>query len=417
MKRRVAITGVGITTPIGGSLDEVSASLRSGRHGVVTAPEWAAIEGLRTRLVARVDEPALQGFARKRVRTMGRLGALSLLASDRALEDAEVDPSALGDGLHGIAYGSTHGSSEALTDFCRKLFTTNSLSGISGSAYLKFMSHTAVANLAQAYGIRGRVISTCAACVSGSVAVGTGFELVRAGVQSRMLCGGAEEAHFVPASVFDMMFATSRAFNDRPSESPRPFDVDRDGLVLGEGAGTLVLEDLDEARARGARVHAEVLGYGSTCDGAHITAPGAAGMQRAMELALRDAGLDPRDIDYVNAHATATEVGDLAEAEATHAVFGEGVPISSTKGHTGHTLGACGAIELAFCIAMIRDGFIAPTRNLLRVDPRCAPLDHVMTGARSKRLKHVMSNNFAFGGMNTSIVLGAPWPLPPLTPL
>jgi 3-oxoacyl-[acyl-carrier-protein] synthase II len=269
------------------------------------------------------------------------------------------------------------------------------------------MSHTAVANLAQHYGIRGRAVSTCAACVSGSVAVGTGYELVRAGVQELMLCGGAEEAHFVPAAVFDTMFATSRAFNDRPDLSPRPFDADRDGLVIGEGAGTLVLEDWDRAVARGARIHAEVVGYGSSSDGTHVTAPDAEGMRLAMTLALRDAGMRADDIDYVNAHATGTDVGDIAESVATAAVFGARTPVSSTKGHTGHTLGACGALELALCVAMMRDGFVPPTRNLDRVDPRCAPLDYVVGTPRALRPRVVMSNNFAFGGLNTSLILRA----------
>lgn len=408
MRQRVVITGVGLSTPIGGGLDEVSSALREGRHGIQRCPEWSAIDGLQTRLVARVEDPALLTFPRKSTRSVGRLGLLALLATERAVEGARLDREGLRDGRHGVAYGSTHGSSEALEAFCRKVFTTNSLAGVSGAAYLKFMSHTAVANLAQHYGIRGRAVSTCAACVSGSVAVGTGFELVRAGVQDVMLCGGAEEAHFVPAAVFDTMFATSRAFNDRPELSPRPFDDARDGLVVGEGATTLVLEPLDRARARGATVLAEVLGYGASCDGTHVTAPDPEGMRLAMDLALRDAGLVPDDIDYVNAHATGTEVGDIAESAATAAVFGDRVPVSSTKGHTGHTLGACGAMELAFCLAMMRDGFIAPTRNLDRVDPRCAPLDYVMGPPRDFAPRVVMSNNFAFGGLNTSVILGAP---------
>lgn len=407
MRRRVAVTGLGITSPIGGDLNAVSLALREGRHGVQTCPAWGAVEGLQTRLVARVEDPALQSFPRKSTRSVGRLGLLALLATERALADAGADREALRSGLQGVAYGSTHGSSEALEAFCRKLFTTDSLEGLSGTAYLKFMSHTAVANLAQHYGIRGRAVSTCAACVSGSVAVGTGYELVRAGVQELMLCGGAEEAHFVPAAVFDTMFATSRAFNDRPDLSPRPFDLDRDGLVIGEGAGTLVLEDWDRAVARSARIHAEVVGYGSSSDGTHVTAPDAEGMRLAMTLALRDAGMRADDIDYVNAHATGTDVGDIAESVATAAVFGARTPVSSTKGHTGHTLGACGALELAFCVAMMRDGFVPPTRNLDRVDPRCAPLDYVMGSPRALRPRVVMSNNFAFGGLNTSLILRA----------
>lgn len=404
-RRRVVITGIGLASPIGHDLDAVSAALRAGAHGVVTRPDWARIRGLETRLAAEVRGLSLDGFPRKKVRSMGRVGLLSLYATERAIDDAGLDRDALGSGREGVAYGSTHGSSEALEAFCRKLFSTDSLDGISGSAYLKFMSHTCVANLAQFYGIRGRVVSTCAACVSGSVAIGTGYELVRAGVQDVMLCGGAEEVHFVPAAVFDTMFATSRGYNDRPDASPRPFDADRDGLVIGEGAGTLVLEPYERAVARGATIHAEVLGYGSSCDGTHVTSPSAEGMRLAMRLALEDAGVDPSAVQYVNAHATATEVGDIAESEATHGVFGAGVPVSSTKGHTGHTLGACGALEAAFCVAAMRDGFIPPTRNLARVDPRCAPLDYVMGAPRAARTSVVMSNNFAFGGMNTSLIL------------
>lgn len=406
MRRRVAVTGIGITSPIGGDLDAASLALREGRHGVQTCPAWGAVEGLQTRLVARVEDPALQSFPRKSTRSVGRLGRLALLATERCLADADADREALRNGLQGVAYGSTHGSSEALEAFCRKLFTTDSLEGLSGTAYLKFMSHTAVANLAQHYGIRGRAVSTCAACVSGSVAIGTGYELVRAGAQELMLCGGAEEAHFVPAAVFDTMLATSRAFNDRPDLSPRPFDVDRDGLVIGEGAGTLLLEREEHARARGAKVYAELIGYGSNCDGTHVTSPSADGMAEAMHLALADAGLAPGDVGYVNAHATATEVGDLAEAEATRRVFGDGgVPVSSTKGHTGHTLGACGALEAAFCVAAMRDGFLPATRNLTRVGEGCGGLDHVTGVAREARVDVAMSNNFAFGGVNTSLVL------------
>ena len=404
-RHRVAITGIGLASPIGHDLDAVSAALREGRHGITTRPEWARIAGLATRLVGAVEGVSFDAFPRKKVRSMGRVGLLALYATERAVDDAGLHRGSFGDGRTGVAYGSTQGSSEALEAFCRKLFGADSLEGLSGSAYLKFMSHTCVANLAQFYGVRGRVVSTCAACVSGSVAVGTGYELVRAGVQDVMLCGGAEEAHVVPAAVFDAMFATSRGYNDRPDASPRPFDADRDGLVIGEGAGTLVLEPWDRAVARGARIHAEVVGYGSSCDGTHVTAPSADGMRLAMRLALDDAGVDAQEIDYVNAHATATDVGDVAEAEATRAVFGDRVPVSSTKGHTGHTLGACGALEAAFCVAALRDGFLPHTRNLARVDPRCDGLDHILGAPRAARPSLVMSNNFAFGGMNTSLIL------------
>ena len=405
MTHRVVITGIGLVSPIGNSLDAVSDALRHGRHGVGIRADWASIGQLRTRLSADVNDLDPARFARKKTRAMGRVGLLSLYATDDAIADARLSPDELASGVVGLAYGSTHGSSSAQEEFCRKLFSENSLKGLAGSAYLKFMSHTCAANLAQYYAVRGRVTSTCAACVSASVAIGTGYELVRAGQQEVVICGGAEEMHFVHAGVFDIMFATSTGYNDRPDQSPRPFDADRDGLVIGEGAGTLVLERYERAVARGAHIYAEIVGYGSNCDGTHVTSPSAAGMAAAMRLALRDANLPASAIEYVNAHATATEVGDLCESQATHDVLGPTVPISSTKGHTGHTLGACGAIEAAFCVAVMRDGFLPPTRNLDRVDPRCAPLDYVTGAARAASPRIVMTNNFAFGGINTSLIL------------
>jgi len=273
------------------------------------------------------------------------------------------------------------------------------------TSYLKFMSHTCAANLAAYYGVRGRVISTCAACVSGSQAIGAGVEAIRAGRADTMICGGAEELHWTHAGVFDVMLATSTRYNESPSRSPRPFDADRDGLVVSEGAATVVLERMDHAVARGAHIHAEVLGYGTNCDGTHVTNPSDVGMAAAIRLALEDAKLAPEKIDYVNAHATATDVGDVVEARAMHAVFEDHVPVSSSKGFMGHSLGACGAIEVGLSLAMMRDGFLAPTKNLERVDPRCAPLDHVMGDARDVRPRLVMTNNFAFGGINTSLIL------------
>ena len=238
-----------------------------------------------------------------------------------------------------------------------------------------------------------------------SQGIGAGYEAIRSGTMDVMLAGGAEEMHFSHAGVFDVMYATSTHFNDSPEESPRPFDARRDGLVVGEGAGTLVLESYDGARARGAEIIAELVGYGTNCDGTHVTNPSATGMAGAMRLALRDARLDASQIDYVNAHATATEVGDIAESLATAEVLGTDVPISSTKSYTGHTLGACGAIEASFCISMLNGGWIAPNRNLHAVDERCAPLAYARE-LRETPLERVMTNNFAFGGINTSLIFG-----------
>jgi 3-oxoacyl-[acyl-carrier-protein] synthase II len=223
-----------------------------------------------------------------------------------------------------------------------------------------------------------------------------------------MVAGGAEELHAVNAAVFDIMFATSKR-NHEPERTPRPFDRDRDGLVVGEGAGTLVLEALEHAEARGARIYAEIAGFGTNGDGTHITNPDVRGMQRVMELALGDAGLAADDIGYVNAHGTATEAGDIAESMATHRVFGDCAPISSLKSYLGHTLGAGGALEAWMTVMMLREDWFAPTVNLETPDPRCAPLDYIRGGPRSLRAVHAMSNNFAFGGVNTSLIFRR-WP-------
>jgi 3-oxoacyl-[acyl-carrier-protein] synthase II len=403
----VVITGVGLVTPIGHDLDAVSRALREDASGVRPQAEWESIGHLATRLAGEVTGVVLAGSDRKKLRTMGRVARLALTATEAALRDAGLDETTVQHPRTGLAYGSTHGSSSAYVDFAGPLLARRSFEGLPSTSYLKFMTHTCAANLAQYYGVQGRVVSTCAACVSGSQAIGAGLEAIRAGHADLMICGGAEELHWTHAGVFDIMYATSTRYNERPSLTPRPFDAARDGLVVAEGAGTVVLEEYERARRRGAHIHAELLGYGTNCDGTHVTNPSAQGMAAAIRLGLDDARIGPEDIDYVNAHATATEVGDLAESRAMHEVFGERTPVSSSKGFMGHTLGACGAIEVGLCIAMMRDGFLAPTRNLDEVDPRCAPLDHVRGEAREARPRIVMSNNFAFGGINTSLVLRA----------
>ncbi len=403
--RRVVVTGVGIVSPIGNSLTAASASLREGRHGIVRSESWSNIEHLRTRLSAPVVGLTLS-YPRKKVRTMGRVALLSLAATEQALAQSGLPVDVLHRPSTGIAYGSTHGSSSANEEWSQKILGSKSLAGIQSTEYIKFMSHTCAANLAIYYGVTGRVISTCSACVSASQAIGTGAETIRAGRADIMICGGAEELHVSHAAVFDIMYATDSRHNDVPDRASRPFDKQRDGLVVGEGAGTLVLESYEHASARGATILAEVLGYGTNCDGTHVTSPSQAGMAGAMKLALADASLAASSIDYVNAHATATEVGDIAESHATALVLSDQVPISSTKSFTGHTLGACGAIEAAFCIAMMREGFMAPNRTLEAVDERCAHLAYVGREARDAKLRICMSNNFAFGGINTSLILG-----------
>lgn len=403
--RRVVITGVGLASPIGHSFDAVSKALQNNAHGIMAMPEWDSINQLGTRLAAPVRDLDFGRFSRKVTRTMGRVALLATHATSDAIADAGLDEDTVRSGRTGMSYGSTHGSSQALEDFTRSLFAKGGFAGLSGTAYLKIMSHTCAANLAQCFGITGRIVPSIAACASGSQAIGFGYENIRFGLQDVMLCGGAEELHFVHAGVFDILFATSTAYNDRPDLSPRPFDVKRDGLVVGEGAGTLVLEEYERAKRRGAHIYAEVIGFGTNCDGTHVTSPSHEGMAGAMRLALADAKIASDRIDYVNAHGTATELGDIAETTATLNVLGPTARLSSTKGNTGHTLGACGALEAIFSCASFRDQFIPCTRNLTEVDPRCASLAYVMNEAQAAQPNVIMSNNFAFGGINTSLVL------------
>ena len=330
--RRVVVTGIGLTSPLGNDLPTAVAALREGRHGIVTMPEWAEMQGLSTRLAGVAKDVPFDGYPRKKTRSMGRVALLATYATERALADAGHRPDLSSMPEVGLAYGSTHGSSSAQEEFCRTLFARNGMRGIPSTSYLKFMSNTCVVNLANFFGIQGRVISTCSACTSASNAIGYGFEAIRAGQLDVMICGGAEEMHFTHAVVFDILYATSRHFNDRPGEASRPFDENRDGLVVAEGRGTLVLEEEERARRRGAHIHGEVIGFGTSCDGQHVTQPSADGMATAMKNALADARVAPDDVDYINAHATATDIGDITESQATLQVFGDTGPDQLDQG-------------------------------------------------------------------------------------
>jgi 3-oxoacyl-[acyl-carrier-protein] synthase II len=269
------------------------------------------------------------------------------------------------------------------------------------------MSHTAVINVGLFLGLRGRVITTSSACTSGSQAIGYSYEAIKHGHADVMIAGGAEELCPTMAIVFDTLFATS-CKNDAPQTSPQPYDRNRDGLVIGEGAAALILEEREHAIARGAPILAELVGFGTNMDGSHVTDPLAETMGGALKLALDDAGLQADAISFVSGHGTATIQGDIAETKATYEVLGADTPIHSLKGYFGHTLGACGAIEAWLTIEMMRDRSFAPNINLIDVDERCAPLDYVTGGFRSIDAEYVMSNNFAFGGVNTSLIFQRP---------
>jgi len=395
---------MGGISALGSAWPDVEARLRVGRNCVRYVQEWEAYRDLNARLAAPIDDFAPPpAWTRKQLRSMGRVSQLAVRAAEIALEQAGLlgDPW-LRSGEVGVACGSSTGSTPDIKDFGALLLGGDS-PGLNANSYVRMMPHTSAANVGIFFGLRGRIVPTSSACASGSQGIGYAYEAIRFGKQVAMLGGGAEELCPSEAVAFDMLYAASRR-NDAPSTAPRPFDVDRDGLVVGEGAGMLVLEDLEHARARGATILAEVVGYGTNSDGTHVTRPEEETMRVAMELALSDAGLPPSAIGYIDGHGTATEHGDIAESRATAALFGSRTPFSSQKGYVGHTLGACGALEAWFAIEMMNRGWFAPNINLVTVDPRCGDLDYVMGAGRELDVEHVMSNNFAFGGVNSSLV-------------
>ncbi|MDE9539071.1 beta-ketoacyl-ACP synthase [Xenorhabdus bovienii] len=409
MTRRVVITGMGGITALGHNWQSVSSGLKAGKNAVQHMSAWSEYDGLNTLLGAPVTDFSLPDhYTRKRIRSMGRVSLMSTRATELALERAGLlDNPILTHGETGIAYGSSTGSTKPVSEFATML-TEKHTHNITGTTYVQMMPHTTAVNTGLFFGLRGRVIPTSSACTSGSQAIGYAWEAIRHGYQTVMVAGGAEELCPSEAAVFDTLFATSQK-NDAPKTTPSPFDTNRDGLVIGEGAGTLILEELEHAKARGAKIYGEIIGFATNCDASHITQPQSETMQLCMEMALKSAGRQSADIGYISAHGTATDRGDVAESQATANVFGRNTPISSLKSYFGHTLGACGALEAWLSLEMMNEGWFVPTINLNEIDPACGELDYIMHQPREIQTEFIQSNNFAFGGINTSIVFRR-WP-------
>lgn len=404
MTKRVVVTGSGALTSLGSDWQTFQRNLADGVSGIRYMQDWDCYDKLNTRLGGPIlDFEIPAHYTRKKTRSMGRVALLATRASELALDDAGLlNHPILGSGNTGVSYGSSTGNTEATKDFAGMLML-NDMNKITATTYIRMMGHTTPVNIGIFFGLKGRVHTTSSACTSGSQGIGYAYEAIKYGKQTLMVAGGAEELCPTEAAVFDTLYATSTV-NDNPTSTPRPFDKDRDGLVIGEGACTLILEELEHAQARGASIYAELVGYGTNADGGHITQPNAETMQVAMELALADADLAADAIGYVNAHGTATDRGDIAESTATQKLFGSRMPISSLKGNLGHTLGACGAIEAWSSIEMMNQGWFAPTLNLEQIDEQCAPLDYIIGSGREIETDYVMNNNFAFGGINTSLI-------------
>ncbi|MCQ2604072.1 MAG: beta-ketoacyl-ACP synthase [Spirochaetia bacterium] len=402
MERRVVVTGGGLVSALGNDWDTVLGSLRLCRNKVIYMSDWERFEKMNTRLAAPVTDFRVPDFPRKKIRGMGRIALMAITAVDSAMREAGLlDHPEIRDGSCGVSFGSSAGSINALVDFYSMLVTNNT-DGISATSYIRMMPQTCAANISVFYGLTGRLITTNTACTSGSMAIGYAYENIKSGAQDIMIAGGAEELSPADSAVFDTLFAAS-SLNDFPEQTPRAYDRKRDGLVIGEGAGVLILEEYEHAKARNAHILAEVVGFGTNTDGTHITQPNKHTMRKAMELALKSGNISSDQIGYVNTHGTATRLGDIAESMATWELLGK-VPASTVKNYIGHTLGACGAIEALITIHMMNEGWFAPNINLTEVDPACGDLDYITGSGLDLKTDYVMSNNFAFGGINTSLI-------------
>lgn len=402
--KRVVITGMALASPLGCEVNTAFEKLKTFENCIEYSKDLDEFENMNTRLAAPVRDFVVPGhFNRKVLRTMGRVAILSTAVTEEALKDAGLlGNEIITNGQTGVSYGSSSGSLESIIDFYT-MQVEKKVKCVNSGSYIKMMPQTTSVNISLYFKTKGRLIPTSTACTSGSMGIGYAYEAIKYGYQTVMIAGGAEELHASHIAIFDTLYATSLK-NDTPKLTPSPFDRDRDGLVLGEGAGTVILEKYEHAKKRGAKIYAEIIGFGTSTDGTHITNPCHETMGSALALAIRDAGINSKEIGYVNAHGTATLQGDIAESIATYDIFKRPVPISSLKSYTGHTLGACGAIEAILSIKMLNTKWFAPTLNLKNIDEKCAPLDYITGHGRKLETDIIMSNNFAFGGINTSLI-------------
>ncbi|MBB5884822.1 beta-ketoacyl-ACP synthase I [Xanthomonas sp. LMG 8992] len=397
--RRVVITGMGITSCLGNDLDSVSRALREGRAGIRHNPQ-AVEAGLRSQIGGDVQLDLDAAIDRKLKRFMGDASAYAYLALRDALADAGLDEAAISDPRIGLIAGSGGGSSHWQVE-AADLLRNRGVRKVGPYMVPRTMCSAVSASLATAFKIKGVSYSLSAACATSAHCIGAAADLIRYGQQDVMFAGGGEELDWTMSLMFDAMGALSTGFNDTPAVASRPYDAARDGFVIAGGGGMLVLEDYERAVARGARIHAELVGYGVTSDGADMVAPSGEGAVRCMRMALQ--GVDA-PIDYLNTHGTSTPLGDVTELDAVRAVFGDAVPpLSSTKALSGHSLGAASVHEAIYCLLMLRDGFIAGSANIDTLDPRAEGFP-IVRESRDATLRTVMSNSFGFGGTNAALV-------------
>ena len=399
--RRVAITGLGITSCLGNDADTVSAALREGRSGIRHIPQYAEL-GFRSQVGGAPEIDLDAQIDRKQKRFMGDAAAFAHIALRDAIADAGLDEALVSQPRTGLIAGSGGGSAEWQIE-AADLLRTRGIRKVGPYMVPRTMCSTVSATLATAFKIKGVSYSISAACATSAHCIGAAADTIRAGRQDIMFAGGGEELHWALTMMFDAMGALSSKRNDDPTRASRPYDADRDGFVIAGGGGMLVLEDYDHAVKRGARIHAELLGYGVTSDGADMVAPSGEGAVRCMRMALEGVS---RPLDYLNTHGTSTPLGDIIELEAIRTALGDTLPpISSTKALSGHSLGAASVHEAIYCLLMMRDGFIAGSANIETLDEGATGFP-IVQASRDATLDTVMSNSFGFGGTNASLVFG-----------
>lgn len=408
MNRRVVITAESAITPIGYGKKAIFDNLVNGISGVssLTKKDDLLSDYLHSQVFGAVNYEIPYNFPRKYTKTLGPVSYYACQVAKDVIEQSGMNSAMLSSGRVGVAYGSTHGSPTVQREIYR-VFFDNSKKGITkinATDYLKSMVHTTAVNITRMFGITGRVIASCTACTTASQSIGYGYEAIKYGMQDAMVCGAADEYDTTTIAVFDNLLACSTAFNDNPHKTPRPFDTKRDGLVVSEGAGAVMLEELEHAKRRGAPILGEIIGFGCSNNGGDLILPNAEGVRRTILMGLDDAKIQADQVDFISAHATATKVGDIIESQAINAVYGEKPHVAGLKSYIGHTMSACGVIELIFTLYMMENQVLFPTLNLEEVDARCAMINHIRN-VISKDITIASVQNFAFGGVNTALFL------------
>jgi len=407
MGRRVVITACSAITPIGHAKEDIVASLLNGVSGVKPLKDDGLLSGhIHSGVFGTVDYPVDYDFKRQFRKTMGPVAYYACQVAKEALKQSGLSEAFITSGRLGVAFGSTHGSPTVQREIYKTFFSESAsrFSSVGAVDYLKSMVHTTAVNITKMFGITGRVISSSTACTTSSQSIGYGYEMIKFGMQDAMLCGGADEYDTTTVAVFDNLLACSTKYNDTPHLTPRPFDRNRDGLVVGEGAGAVVLESYASAKKRGADILGEIVGFACNNNGGDLVLPNIDGITETLRLCLKDAGVRAEDVDFVSAHATATKMGDVIESQAINNVYGDGPLVSGLKSYMGHTMGSCGAIETILTLYMMEKGFVAPTLNLDEVDERCAMIRHTPALVETDTTLAGVQN-FAFGGVNTALML------------